>query len=118
MALEGWLDCGLDLVDAPDDALDLRARGEVEERDAGASARRVAGARHLGEIAVGDEAERHRVDGIDMAAEGAGEGYALGRGMGALDEQLGAGIERGLGELDRAHVGLIDGSRGAPSLRT
>ena len=43
-----------------------------------------------------------------MAAEGAGEGHALGRGAGALREQLGAGVERRLGELDSAHVGLVD----------
>ena len=43
-----------------------------------------------------------------MAAEGAGERDALRRGARALHEQLCAGVERGLGKLDRAHVGLID----------
>ena len=108
MALEVGLDRRLDLIDAPHDALDLRPRGEVEERDAGAGSRRVAGARDLREIAIGNEAERHRIERIDVAAEGAGERDALRRGAGALHEQLRAGIERGLGELDRAHVGLID----------
>ena len=92
--------------------------GEVEQGDAGAGSRSVAGARDLGEVAVGDEAERHRIKGVDVAAEGAGEGDALGRGAGALDEQLGAGVERGLGELDRAHVGLVDEEPRRPSRST
>src|SRR6202020_2532713 len=60
------------------------------------------------EIAIGNEAKRHRIEWIDVAAESAGERDALGRGAGALHEQLSAGVKRGLRELDRAHVGLID----------
>ena len=63
----------------------------------------------MGEIAIGDQAERHRVERIDVAAEGAGQRDALRRaGAAALDQQFRAGVERGLGELDRAHVGLVD----------
>ena len=74
----------------------------------------------LAEIAIGNQAERHRVERVDMAAERAGERDALRRaGAEPLDQQLRAGVERGLGELDRAHVGLIDRrSRGSPSLST
>src|SRR6202044_771893 len=98
----------LDLVDAPHDALNLRASREVEERDPCAGSRGVASARDPREIAIGNEAERHRIERIDVAAEGAGEGDALGRGAGALNEQLRPGIERRFRELDRAHIGLID----------
>ena len=63
----------------------------------------------LAEIAIGDEAERHRIGHIDMAAERAGQRHPIGRrGAIALEQQFGAGVERGLGELDGAHVGLVD----------
>ena len=49
-----------------------------------------------------------------MAAEGAGERDTLRRDAGALDEQLSAGIERGLRELDREDLALgvecVDGA--------
>ena len=61
------------------DRLDLRARGEVEQRDARARPRGVAGGGDLGEIAIGDQAERHRVERVDVAAEGAGQRDALRR---------------------------------------
>ena len=108
MALKGGLDRGLDLVDAPDHGLDLGARGEIEKRDPGAGAGRVAGARDFREIAVGNEAERHGIERIDVAAERAGERDALGPGARPLHEELRPGVERGLGELDGAHVSLID----------
>ena len=108
MALEVRLDRRLDLVDAPHDALDLRARGKVEKRDPRAGSRRIAGARDLREIAIGNEAERHRIERIDVAAEGAGERDALRARRRRAPSELRAGIKRGLGELDRAHVGLID----------
>src|SRR4051794_36750543 len=73
MRLESRLERRLDLLDAAHHLADLAARGGVEERDAGAGARRIAGGRHLVERAVGDQAERHRVERIDMAAEGAGK---------------------------------------------
>ena len=63
MALEVRLDRRLDLLDAPDDALDLRPRREVEERDPGAGSGGVAGARDLREIAIGNQAEHHGVEG-------------------------------------------------------
>ena len=82
---------------------------EIQERDAGAGAGGIAGACDFHEIAVGDQAERHRMDRIDMGAEGAGERDALGRCPAPpFDQELCAGIERGLGELDGAHVRLVD----------
>ena len=71
--LEARLDRGLDLLDAPHDALDLRPRRARQERDERAGAGRVAGRPDVGEVAVGDEAEDHRVDRVDLAAERAGQ---------------------------------------------
>src|SRR5579872_6896680 len=109
MLLEARLDRRLDFFDSAHHVFDLAPRGGVEQRDARARPRRVAGGGDFGEIAIGDEAERHRIGRIDMAAERAGQRDALGRGGAeALDQQLGAGIERRLGELNGANIGLID----------
>ena len=82
------------LLDPARDALDLGAGGEVQE--GGARAGGGAGARDPGEIAVGDEAEHHRIKGIDLRAEGAGEGHALRRGAASLDQQLRSLVGGGL----------------------
>ena len=55
------------------DLLDLAPRGGVQERDARAGAGGVAGRGDLLEVAIGDQAEHHRVGHVDVAAEGAGE---------------------------------------------
>ena len=53
--------------------------------------------------------EHHRVLGVDLAAERAGERDAVDLlDAEMVHQQARAGIERGLGELDRAHVGLQD----------
>ena len=109
MLLEIRLDRRLDLLDLPHHRLDFRARGEVEEGDAGAGAGGIAAGGDLAEVAVGNQAERHRIERVDVAAERADQSDASRRaGAAALDQQFRAGVERGLGELDRAHVGLID----------
>ncbi len=109
MLLEARLDRGFDLFDAAHDRFDFGARGAVEQRDARARARRVAGGDDFAQIAIGNHAERHRVKRVDMAAERAGEGDALRRsGAEAFDEQLRARVKRRLGELNGAHVGLMD----------
>ena len=72
----------------------------------------------LVEVAVGDHAERHGVDGVDVRAEGAGERDPVGRRAAALDQELRPGVERGLGELDGAHVGLVDQEPRRPSFST
>ena len=65
--------------------------------------------RDVVERAVGDEAEDHRVFHVDVAAEGAGKDDALDLvDAVVVHEQLHAGIERRLGELDGADVGLGD----------
>ena len=107
--LEAGLDCRLDLLDLPDDALDLGPGGARQQRDQRARARRVPCRPDAPEIAVGDEPEDHRVDGVDLAAERAGEADLvdlLDREM--VHEQPDAGVERGLGELDGADVVLGD----------
>ena len=86
-----------------------RRDASVEEGDARAGAGGVAGGADMVERAVGDQAEDHRVFHVDVAAEGAGEHDAVD----AVDrvvvhEQADAGIERRLGELDGADVGLGD----------
>ena len=75
--LEAWLDRRLDLLDPPDDVLDLGARRPVEQRDARTGAGGVAGRGDVRRIAVGDEAEDERVDGVDVGAERAGEADAV-----------------------------------------
>jgi hypothetical protein len=71
--LKARLDGGLDLLDGPDDLLDLASRGSRQERDQGACPRRVSGGLDVGQVGVGDEAEDHRVERVDLAAERAGE---------------------------------------------
>ena len=65
----------------------------------------------MSRIAIRDHAERHGVNRIDMAAEGAGEHDAVD----AIDseqihEKLCPGVERALGQLHGAHVGLGHGN--------
>ena len=68
----------------------------------------------LVERAIGDEAEDHRIFDVDMAAEGAGEADAVDLVDAELvHQEPRAGIERGLGELDGAHVVLGDGDDAA-----
>ena len=99
---------------AAHERLDRRARALIEQRDARAGAGGVAGRAHLVERAVGDHAEHHGVLDVDVAAERAGQPDAVD----VLDaepvhQQAHAGIERRLGELDRAHVVLRDAERRA-----
>ena len=84
-----------------------RARAGVEKGDPRAGAGGVADGADLVERAVRDETEGHRVFHVDVAAEGAGKADRVDVvDAVAVEEQLDAGIERGLGELDGAHVGL------------
>src|SRR3954453_6267493 len=107
--LEAGLDRGLDLLDPLDHALDLGPGAPVQERDAGARARRVPGRAHLVERAVGDHAQHHRVERVDVAPEGARQGHPTDAlDAEAIHEEPRAGVERGLGELDRPHVALGD----------
>ena len=57
--------------------------------------------------------EDHREFHVDMAAEGAGEADAVDMVDAELvHQQPRAGIERGLGQLDGAHIVLRDGDDG------
>ena len=68
----------------------------------------------LGERAVGNHAEHHRVLDVDVAAERAGEADAVDMvDAEPLHQQPHARVERRLGELDRAHVVLRDAKRRA-----
>src|SRR3546814_14467371 len=59
--------------------------------------------------AVGDHAQHHGVLGVDVAAEGAGQHDLVDLlDAEAVHQQADAGIERGLAELDGAHVVLPD----------
>ena len=90
--------------------LDLAAMAAVEQRHARAGAGGVADRLDLVEIAIGDQAQHHGVFRIDEGAEGAGEADAVDMVDALLfHQQLDAGIERRLGELDGAHVVLGDG---------
>ena len=93
-----------------DQRLDLAAGGDVQERDAGAGAGGVAGGGDPGEVAVGDHAEHHRV----LRARCARRRRRRARSRSTVStpklvhQQPRAGVERGLGELDGAHVALGD----------
>ena len=107
--LEARLDGGLDLLDAPDDAFDLGPRGARQQGDQRAGPGRVAGRADVGEVAVGDEPEDHRVDRVDLAAERAGQADLVELvDLELVHQQPDAGVERGLGELDRPDVVLGD----------
>ena len=80
-----------------------------QQRLHGTGARRVADGADTVERAVGHEPEHHRVERVDVGAERSGEPDVGDLGVaGVLDEQVDAGPQRGLGELDRAHVVLRD----------
>ena len=80
-----------------------------QQRDERAGPGGVAGGLHAVEVAVGDEPEDHRVERVDLAAERAGEPDLVdGLDAGVVHQQARAGVERGLGELDRADVVLGD----------
>ena len=105
--LEARLDRGLDLLDLADDRLDLAPGRAREEGDERAGPGRVAGRAGMGEVAVGHEAEDHRVQQVDLAAERPGEPDLVDLlDAEVVHEQADAGVQGGLGELDRPHVVL------------
>ena len=107
--LEARLDRGLDLLDSSDDRLDLPLRRARQERDQRARPGGVAGRPDVGQVAVGDQPEDHRVERVDLAAERAGEPDLLDCvDAGVVHQQADPRVEGGLGELDRAHVVLGD----------
>jgi len=109
MFLEARLDRGLDLLHVAHRALDLRACGAVQQRDAGAGAGRIARRGHAGRVAVGDEPEHERVHGVDVRAERAGKPHAVDAlDAVALHQQAAARVQRGLRELDLPDVVLRD----------
>ena len=107
MLLEPRLDRGLDLLDAADDGLDLAPGGARQQGDQRAGAGRVAGRPDARQVAVRDEAKDHRVERVDLAAERPGQADLVdGLDLEVVHEQPDAGVQRGLGELDRANVVL------------
>ena len=107
--LEARLDRRLDLLDATHDALDLAPGRAGQQRDQRPGAGGVAGRPDAIEVAVRDEPEDHRVERVDLAAERAGQPHLVDRVAPELvHQQPRTGVERGLGELDRAHVVLGD----------
>jgi hypothetical protein len=92
-----------------DDALDLaRAAADSSAISAPVPAALPADL-DVAEVAVGIEPEDHRVDRVDLAAEGAGQADLVdGVDLELVHQQPDAGVERGLGELDRADVVLGD----------
>src|SRR5262249_50612915 len=105
-------DRGLDLFYAADQVFDHAARLRIQQGDTRAGAGSVAGRADLREIAVRDHSEHHRVFHVDMTAEGAGESnpiYVIGAKV--IHQQPYSGVERSLGELNRADVVLRDHQR-------
>ena len=108
--LEARLDGGLDLLDLADDAFDLDAGRARQQRDQRAGPGRIPGRCHVGEIAIGDEPEDHRVGRVDLAPERAGEPDLVDRlHPEVIHQQPDARVERGLGQLDRPDVVLGHG---------
>jgi hypothetical protein len=109
MLLEARLDGGLDLLDATDDALDLPPCRAGQQRDQRSCAGSVAGRPDPSEIAVGDQPEDHGVEGVDLASERPGEPDLVDRvAIELVHQQPRAGVQGGLGKLDRADVVLGD----------
>src|SRR6478752_6098909 len=109
MLLEPRLDRGLDLLDPPDDALDLAPRGARQQRDERPGPRGVPGRLHVREVAVRHEAQDHRVGRVDLAAERPGEADLVhGVDLQLVHQQPDARVERGLGELDGSDIVLGD----------
>ncbi len=107
--LEPGLGGGLDLHDVDDGAFHLGPQLAREQRLHGARAGGVADRANPVERAVGHEPEHECVQRIDVGAEGTGKADVGERRIaGVLHEQVDAGPQGGLGELDRAHVVLGD----------
>ena len=107
--LEARLDRGLDLLDPPDDAFDLGPRGARQQRDERAGPGRVAGRADVGRGRSRGQPEDHRVERVDLAAERAGQADLVDAPRSELvHQQPDAGVQRGLGELDRPDVVLGD----------
>ena len=70
--LEIWLNRRFHFFDGFDDLFDFIACRLVKERNSRSGAGGVASGRDLGQVAVGNQAEDHRVFNVDMTAEGAG----------------------------------------------
>ena len=76
----------------------------------------VADRAHAVERAVGHQPEHHRVQRVDVRAERPGQAdVGRRRSTGVLEQQVDAGAQRGLGELDGADVVLGDRQLVAPS---
>ena len=92
-----------------------------QQRPHRARARGVAGRAHPVGRAVGEEAEHERVERVDVAAERAGQpdraDVVQRRQPGVVHQQPHAGLQRGLGQLDGAHVVLGDAQRGSTVAR-
>ena len=87
-----------------------RRAARAQQRDQRAGAGGVAGGRDAVQRRVRDQPEDHRVERVDLAAERAGEPDLVDRvDPGVVHQQPDAGVERGLGELDRPDVVLGDG---------
>ena len=109
------------LDDRAGDAGDLGAGRGGQQGPHRARARGVADRAHPVGRAVGDEAEHERVERVDVAAERAGEPDRVDVVQrcqpGVVHQQPHAGVQRGLGELDRAHVVLGDAQLGSTVAR-
>ena len=119
MLLEARLDGRLHLLHGTDDALDLLTRAPVEEGDARSVTGRVPGGAHTARVAVGDQPEHERVNGVDLRAESSSEPDPVDLlDAVALHQEPAAGVERRLGELDLPDVVLRDREPGSPAHRT
>ena len=104
---------GLDLGDPTHRGFHLGAQRSRQQGLHRAGAGGIADRPHAVDRTVGHETEHHRVDRIDVGAECPGEADVGDlRRTGVLDEQVDAGAQRSLGELDRAYVVLGDGQLG------
>ncbi len=107
LGLEIWVDRRLDILDAPRQQRGVAAARAAQQRDPRAVAGGIAHGVDLLWRAVGVQAQDHRAQRVDIAAERAGQHDLVHlRHAAALHQQLAAGVERGLGQLDIAHIVL------------
>ena len=99
----------LDFFHPAHQGLYVTARALVQKCDARTRACGVAGRADFAEHAVGNHAQHHGVFHVDMAAKGASQANAVhGLHAHALHQEAHPGVERGLAQLDGAHVVLHD----------
>ena len=112
MFLESRFNGRFDLLDIAYLVFDQGTRLPIKQGNTSTGARRVARRRYLVEIALGNQAEHHRVLDVDVRPERAGKTNTVDLpGAEMLHEQFGARVQCSFGKLDRPDIVLQDTDR-------